>query len=517
MYEMSLDKIVSHTHCNPSIHTAISWATRLTEEEVRTRLSSSECIENYVRWYVRQPFHAEIVLRGPVETDLCHGEEALHLIIVQDRDDLLTELEPYLTSEHYVLAHRVRATRCLAHPLWESYPRDSAVLEAAIVSSDWESVEKVLQSVSPSQHHWTLASGSRCGQSMLALLREMVDLTLSESDWHNICLSAHLPLWREAIRHHPPPPPTVFYSAVLSGCTEMTDAFRSVYPDIHHDLRLDRTAEGPSTVLHRDCTYHSPHVRGETRYAHIMNYAVQSSSLRMVVDMHTRGYGITTSVILNAYLSSTSTILRYCLRSLKEGARLPSVLWMVLGLDCSVSNRVDKTLLLAPRLRRDISRNLAYQTKLSAYRQFCQNEKYRLEDPIWLLDLKEMIPKHSPAITAYWGQLLHSLWSGGESPQPPPTHAATEMTEIAHVLWGECEGISESNRGRYIRWGREDLVAYQEDDNSLWNAAGWRGDSWHILLSRNSGLIVEYLRTTESLDEIPPDVMTHLRLLRIVE
>ena len=502
--ELPLKQILTRTHYHPAVHEAVALATRVPPVEVREQLISREFIREVVRWYADCRLYSHIILNEGEEAEAILStadpewigsspwEECVRLTILHDSSTVLPLLHLPASVTHRDQMYLHRAEGCLR--IWDGPEGELSTLRAAVEGGWPEVVERLVDRVTPTREIWKLAltgGHPRICQHLLPWRLGLPD-ELAEDEWNLIYSTGDLDLVYAVTGNQPTkriPPRTTYYSAVLSGNVRLASLFQTYYPDLHHDLQMDagRTGTGRDSLLLADSTYSLPGRSEIRRFGHVVNYAVQSLSLFMVQYVLSKGYGITTSNILTAYRQSTWPILRHLLSVIPSERRLPSVLWLAWGPTSYTSEAEKKIALLAPRLRTDISRSIDYQKKLSVYRTVCTSETC-LDDPLWLLNIADMLPRHTPSLAVGW-----AIYRALASPTGLRGEVGRELLDMADSLWGTGGSVSPVNRKTFIKWGREDVVQYDPSDQTLWAAAGLRkGPS--VLFSRNRKKIHQQLK-----------------------
>lgn len=134
-----------------------------------------------------------------------------------------------------------------------------------------------------------------------------------------------------------------YYSAVLSGSMPMIKFLETKLPLIHknHVLDMAKTHKGQKSLLMAETVYVK---NGSKYFSHVINYASQSKSVKVLKYVHGLGYGVTLSNIINAIQHGTSEIFSY-LVDVYDGS-LPAHLWTYFSFGSYVPDKLVKMKIL---------------------------------------------------------------------------------------------------------------------------------------------------------------------------
>lgn len=142
----------------------------------------------------------------------------------------------------------------------------------------------------------------------------------------------------------------LYYSAVLSGSSQMIFLVENRLPEIHanHQLDLSTQKRGYKTLITDETIYRNG---GRLFFAHTMNYAVQSDNLDIVKYIRSKGYGIATSNLISSMRIGNVEILKYLLEELSiernvDRIHLPFHLIHYIGIYFNTLNKTQMAQLL---------------------------------------------------------------------------------------------------------------------------------------------------------------------------
>ena len=135
----------------------------------------------------------------------------------------------------------------------------------------------------------------------------------------------------------------LLFSAILSGSMDMIKYIESRYSHIHASLALDKTTnvtKNSNNIL-KDTTYA---IDGVQKYAHTMNYAVQSNDTAIIKYVHGLGYGISASNFITALKQSSCHVLENLSKFYRS--KLPYYVVYYFSIWSVINDKIDKAKIL---------------------------------------------------------------------------------------------------------------------------------------------------------------------------
>lgn len=150
---------------------------------------------------------------------------------------------------------------------------------------------------------------SDCKNDEIQIDKELLSYPIMNGNLEILSFLKESGLWPNSIK------PNLYYSAVLSGSIDMIKYVEQMFPDIHDNFALDlsQIERGQSSLLLNEMIYYK---NSKKYFSHTITYAIQSGSIEIVKYIHSLGYGITQSNLVNAIRCGKEEIIKYIIDTL---------------------------------------------------------------------------------------------------------------------------------------------------------------------------------------------------------
>lgn len=311
MLTTNFEKLWADTLGNPEVIAAIVKISGLDIDVVTRRLTQKNAKKQFVIRKLESQFLADVILGYDI--DIYHLDKiddeiitkAQTLAIVNSRHHVWPQLASRLCAKDQ---HLMTAIAAGNHTIYQilmatgKWRRTLNLYYQAVASGSIEIVHDVASEVAPCVKLLEWGFQANYPDIIEWLIQEAVEnrIDMPAWLWHYAFMNAqHLLIKKYVKNWHM----EYYHSALLSGDLDVISEFETRYPDLHHDLGLDkaREARGQKSVILDDIMYR---YRGKRRFSHTVNYAIQSKQVSVVKHVLKHGYGVTFSNIVTCIRQS---------------------------------------------------------------------------------------------------------------------------------------------------------------------------------------------------------------------
>ena len=342
MWQMPFDRIHHKLFNNHVIHEMIATLTKRPIDTVRLYLQNLSYIERFLKERLNSD-EIKIILNETISDEVV-TERMIHIALVNNRmhmiDGLIDRYEKKLNANFLMYTAELSLEDMYFLIRKKGVDPNISVLRRAVSGISVRIIEDCLSIVAPTHEIIEIAFQHNnsdilkiliddCEKSSLKISNNMTAYVLANGNYEilNIMDERGLVNWHIDL----------YYSAILSGSEEMIQFVEMKIPTIHcnHQLDLSNSKKGRRSHLLDDIIYK---IKDKNYFAHTMNYAVQSGSLKTVKYIRSLGYGIALTNIISAVSRGYVDILEFLLNDYHRD--LPFYLIHYLGITHYNPNKV---------------------------------------------------------------------------------------------------------------------------------------------------------------------------------